>query len=61
MEIIRAYQQLMTYNKKYSYLQSDGKIVFNNNWAWIVVFQALNKRNFAIVKYYNGSYSVVEI
>lgn len=40
----------MTYNKKYSYLQSDGKIVFNNNWAWIVVFQALNKRNFAIVK-----------
>lgn len=61
MEIIRAYQQLMTYNKKYSYLQSDGKIVFNQNWAWIVVFQALNKRNFAIVKYYNGNYSVVEV
>ena len=50
MEIIRAYQQLMTYNKKYSYIQSDGKIVFNNNWAWIVVFQALDKRNYAIVK-----------
>lgn len=33
MEIIRAYQQLMTYNKKYSYIQSDGKIVFNQNWA----------------------------
>ena len=44
MEIIRAYQQLMTNNKKYSYIQNYSKIVFNNNWAWIVVFQALNKR-----------------
>lgn len=61
MEIIRAYQQLMTHNKKYSYIQSDGKIVFNNNWAWIVVFQALNKHNFAIVKFFNGCYSIVEI
>ena len=39
----------------------DGQIVFNNGWAWIVVFQALNKRNFAVVKYYNGCYSVFEI
>lgn len=61
MEIIRAYQQLMTYNKKYSYIQSDGKIVFNNNWAWIVIFQALNKRNYAIVKYDSGKYTVIEI
>ena len=61
MEIIRAYQQLMTYNKKYSYLQSDGKIVFNQNWAWIVVFQAQNKHNFAIVKYDSGKYTVIEI
>ena len=61
MEIIRAYQQLMTYNKKYSYLQSDGKIVFNQNWAWIVVFQAQNKHNFAIVKYDNGKYTVIEV
>ena len=61
MEIIRAYQQLMTYNKKYSYIQSDGKIVFNQNWAWIVVFQAINKRNYAIVKYDSGKYTVIEI
>ena len=61
MEIIRAYQQLMTYNKKYSYIQSDGKIVFNNNWAWIIVFQDLNKHNFAIVKYDNGKYTVIEV
>ena len=61
MEIIRAYQQLMTHNKKYSYIQSDGKIVFNQNWAWIVVFQAQNKHNFAIVKYDNGKYTVIEI
>ena len=61
MEIIRAYQQLMTYNKKYSYIQNDGKIVFNQNWAWIVVFQALNKRNYAIVKYDSGKYTVIEV
>ena len=61
MEIIRAYQQLMTHNKKYSYLQSDSKIVFNQNWAWIVVFQSLNKHNFAIVKYDSGKYTVIEI
>ena len=51
----------MTHNKKYSYLQSDGKIVFDNNWAWIVVFQALNKRNYAIVKYDSGKYTVIEV
>ena len=39
----------------------DGQVVFNNGWAWLVVFQALNKRNFAIVKYFNGNYSVVEV
>ena len=39
----------------------DGQIVFNNGWAWIVVFQALNKRNFAIVKYCAGNYSVIEV
>ena len=39
----------------------DGQIVFNNGWAWIVVYQALNKRNFAIVKYCAGNYSVVEV
>ena len=38
-----------------------GKIVFNNNWAWIVVFQAINKRNYAIVKYDNGKYTVIEM
>ena len=61
MELTIAYHKLMTYNKKYTYIIKDGQIVFNNGWAWIVVFQALNKINFAIVKYYNGSYSVVEI
>ena len=61
MELTRAYHQLMTYNKKYTYIMKDGQVVFNNNWAWIVVFQALNKRNFAIVKYFNGNYSVFEV
>ena len=61
MELTTAYHKLMTYNKKYTYIMKDGQIVFNNGWAWIVVFQALNKRNFAIVKYYNNQYSVVEV
>ena len=61
MELTTAYHKLMTYNKKYTYLMKDGQIVFNNGWAWIVVFQALNRRNFAIVKYFNGNYSVFEI
>ena len=61
MELTRAFNQLMTFNKKYTYMKKDGVVVFNNHWAWIVVFQALNKRNFAIVKYFNGNYSVVEI
>ena len=61
MELTRAFNQLMTFNKKYTYMKKDGVVVFNNHGDWIVVFQALNKRNFAIVKYYNGSYSVVEI
>ena len=61
MELTRAYHQLMTYNKKYTYMKKDGVVVFNNHWAWIVVFQALNRRNFAIVKYCAGNYSVVEM
>ena len=61
MELTRAFNQLMTFNKKYTYMKKDGVVVFNNHWAWIVVFQALNKRNFAIVKYCAGNYSVVEV
>ena len=61
MELTIAYNKLMTYNKKYTYIMKDGQIVFNNGWAWIVVFQALNRRNFAIVKYCAGNYSVVEM
>ena len=61
MELTRAYHQLMTYNKKYTYIMKDGQIVFNNGWAWIVVFQALNRYNFAVVKYCNGQYFITEI
>ena len=61
MEITRAYLELIKRNFKNSYIPSNGKLVFNNGWAWIVVFQALNKRNFAIVKYYNGQFTIIEI
>ena len=43
MELTRAYHQLMTYNKKYTYIMKDGQIVFNNGWAWIVVFHLARK------------------
>ena len=61
MELTTAYHKLTSFNKKYTYIMKDGQVVFNNGWAWIVVFQALNRRNFAVVKYYNGKYSVVEM
>lgn len=61
MELSIAYNQLMAHNKRYSYIPKDGQVVFNNHWAWIVVFQALNKYNFAVVKYYNGQYFITEI
>lgn len=61
MELSIAYNQLMAHNKRYSYISKDGQIVFNNHWTWIAVFQALNKYNFAVVKYCNGQYTVVEI
>ena len=61
MEIARAYQALLNFNKKYSYMMNDSKVVYNNGWVWIVVFEAINKRNYAIVKFYNGSYEVMEM
>lgn len=61
MEVARAYHALSNFNKKYSYMMNDSKVVYNNGRAWIVVFQAINRHNYAIVKYYNGSYDVVEM
>ena len=45
----------------HSYIMKDGQVVFNNGWSWIVVFPAMNKRNFAVVKCYNGSYTIIEM
>ena len=61
MEISIAYQQLLSQNAKYSYLQSSGKVVYNNGWIWLVVFESLNKNNYAAVKFYNGTYTIVEV
>ena len=61
MKIQIAYNELIKHKRKAIYTTRNATLVYDENWAWIVVFQALNKRNFAIVKYYNGQYSVVEI
>ena len=61
MELTIAYHKLMTYNKKYTYMKKDGVVVFNNHWAWLVVFEAMNRYNYAVVKYYNGKYEVLEV
>ena len=61
MKIQIAYNELIKYKRKATYTTRNATLVYDENWAWIVVFQALNKRNFAIVKYFNGSYSVVEM
>ena len=61
MELARAYQALLNFGKRHSYMMNDSKVVYSNGWAWIVVFQALNRHNYAIVKFYNGKYEVVEV
>ena len=61
MELARAYHALMNYYKSNYYTRYDGRVVYNNETAWIVVFQSTNRHNYAIVKYYNGAYNVVEV
>ena len=61
MKIQIAYNELLKHKRKSTYTTHNASLVYDENWAWIVVFQALNKRNFAIVKYFNGNYSVVEM
>ena len=51
----------MNYHKSNYYTRYDGRVVYNNGMARIVVFQATNRHNYAIVKYYNGAYNVVEV
>ena len=61
MKIQIAYNELIKHKRKATYTTRNATLVYDENWAWIVVFQAFNKRNFAVVKYYNGVYSVVEV
>ncbi len=61
MKIQIAYNELIKHKRKATYTTRNATLVYDENWAWIVVFQALNKRNFAIVKYCAGNYSVVEV
>ena len=61
MEITTAYLQLISHHLNNSYVKSNGKLVYNQGWAWLVVFEAMNKHNYAVVKYYNGKYEVVEV
>ena len=50
MEITIAYHQLAKTYRKYTYTPNNGRLVYNNHWSWLVVFEALNKTNFAVVK-----------
>ena len=61
MELTIAYHQIAKRRCKYFYTPHSGKIVFQNGWSWIVVFQATNKCNYMVVKFYNGQYDVVEV
>jgi len=44
-----------------TYIKSDGRVVYNNVWSWLVVFQSMSKLNYAIVKFYNGKCSFSEL
>ena len=61
VELARAYQALLNYHKGNSYTINDGRGVYNNGWSWVVVFQATNRHNYAIVKHFKGAYNVVEV
>lgn len=61
MRIPQAYNQLMRYNLKSNYTLRDAKLIFDNGYCWIVVFQATNRYNYAVVKFYNGEYKVTEM
>lgn len=51
----------MKYNLKSNYTPRDAKLIFDNGYCWIVVFQATNRYNYAVVKFYNGEYKITEI
>ena len=61
MKIQIAYNELIKHKRKATYTTRNATLVYDENWAWIVVFQALNYSNYAVVKYYNGVYSVFEL
>lgn len=61
MKIQQAYNELNRYGIKFNYIPRDGKIIFDNGYCWIVVFQAMNRYNYAVVKFYNGEYKITEI
>lgn len=61
MEIERAYYHLMINRPKYSYVKASGKVVFNCVFSWIVVFESMNKHNYAVIKFYNGKYEIIEM
>lgn len=61
MTLTRAYHALIQKGCKYPYRLNDGVIVYDNKWTFLVVFQAMNRYNYAAVKYYNGEYKVIEL
>ena len=61
MKIQIAYNELIKNKRIAHYSTNNAILVYDRGWAWIVVFQALNYSNYAVVKYYNGKYSVIEI
>lgn len=61
MKIQIAYNELIKHKRKAHYTTNSATLVYDRGWTWIVVFQALNYSNYAVVKYYNGCYSVEEL
>ncbi|MBR1600241.1 MAG: hypothetical protein IJ677_01535 [Alphaproteobacteria bacterium] len=61
MEIERAYYHLMINRPKYSYVKASGKVVSKCGFSWIVVFESMSRHNYAVVKFYNGIHSVIEM
>ena len=61
MTIVRAYHALLNTGVRGSYIKSNGVVVYDNGWSFLVVFRATDMRHYAIIKYYNGEYKAVEL
>ena len=56
-----AFLQLVSHGMSSGYSQNQSVVTFKDAFTWLVVFQHMTRLKYAVVKNYNGQYSVAEI